>query len=194
MFKRKQKLSLRRQVRELIWPSMGFRRAFRYVRIRIVRMSDSSHKITLGLAIGIWIAFSPLVGTHFIQAGILAYFLRGNILAALIGTLVGTPWTFPLMWWASIELGVFLTSWLGIADRSTLPDDFSLSVLWDFAMSHPLRLFVPWMIGGYVLGLAAAFVSYAPLYRIIHTARTARARAKMQRVAQMSHEIADTPS
>ena len=148
MFKRKQKLSLRRQVRELIWPSMGFRRAFRYVRIRIVRMSDSSHKITLGLAIGIWIAFSPLVGTHFIQAGILAYFLRGNILAALIGTLVGTPWTFPLMWWASIELGVFLTSWLGIADRSTLPDDFSLSVLWDFAMSHPLRLFVPWMIGG----------------------------------------------
>lgn len=193
MFKRKHKLSLRRQARELIWPSMGFRRAFRYVRIRIVRMSDSSHKITLGLAIGIWIAFSPLVGTHFIQAGILAYFLRGNILAALIGTLVGTPWTFPLMWWASIELGVFLTSWLGIADRSTLPDDFSLSVLWDFAMSHPLRLFVPWMIGGYVLGLAAAFISYAPLYRIIHTARTARARAKMQRVAKTAHEIADTP-
>lgn len=193
MFKRKQKLSLRRQVRELIWPSMGFRRAFRYVRIRIVRMSDSSHKITLGLAIGIWIAFSPLVGTHFIQAGILAYFLRGNILAALIGTLVGTPWTFPLMWWASIELGVFLTSWLGIADRSTLPDDFSLSVLWDFAMSYPLRLFVPWMIGGYVLGLVAAFLSYAPLYRIIHTARTARARAKMQRVAQLAREIADTP-
>lgn len=194
MFKRRKPRSLLRNIRELIWPSMGLRRTFRYVRLRIVRMSDTTHHIALGLSIGIWISFSPLVGTHFIQAGLIAWLLRGNILSAIIGTLVGTPWTFPIMWWASIELGAIMTSFFGIGGDHALPEVINLQVLWDIAMTQPIQLFLPWMIGGYTLGLLCALFSYVLLFRIIQASKAARMRAKIEKMDREARRITEEAS
>jgi hypothetical protein len=189
MFKRRKPRSKLSSLRELIWPSMGLRRTFRYVRLRIVRMSDTTHQIAAGLSIGVWISFSPLVGTHFVQAAAIAWLLRVNILSAIIGTLVGTPWTFPLMWWASIELGVSLTSFFGIGSVDRLPDHLDLDVLWDIATTKPLELFLPWMIGGYALGLICCLASYVLLYRLVQAAKAARARAKLGHMEREASRI-----
>ncbi|MCD8566731.1 MAG: DUF2062 domain-containing protein [Alphaproteobacteria bacterium] len=154
-------------------------------------MSDTTHQIAGGLSIGTWIAFSPLVGTHFIQAATIAWLLRVNILSALIGTLIGTPWTFPLMWWASIELGVYLTSFFGIGSVDTLPENINLTVLWDIATTKPLELFLPWMIGGYALGLVCALLSYVLLFRVVQAAKAARTRAKLAGMDREAHRITD---
>lgn len=161
---------------------MGWRRSFRYIRHRIVRLSASSRSIALGLSIGILTAFSPLVGTHFIQAALFSYIFRANILAALIGTFVGNPWTYPLIWWGSIQFGAFLFEIMNLHARTKLPVDLDFATLWHIITHQPYRLFLPWMLGGYALGLMAVPLSYAVLYPLVRAAKTARARARQAKM------------
>ncbi len=91
MFKRRKPLTPFQHFRELMWPSMGWRRAIRYIWLRITRLSDSTHSIALGLSIGVMVAFNPLIGTHFVQCIFFAYLLRANILCALVGVMFGNP-------------------------------------------------------------------------------------------------------
>lgn len=91
MFKRRKPLSFWNNLRQFFWPDMGWMRSLKYVRHRLVRVADTTHKIALGLAIGAAVSFTPLVGTHFVQAGLFAFVLRGNVFSAMIGTFVGNP-------------------------------------------------------------------------------------------------------
>ena len=57
---------------------------------------------------GIFVCYTPFYGFHFVLAGVLAYLMRGNILAALLATFYGNPLTFPIIATVSVELG----SWM----------------------------------------------------------------------------------
>ena len=131
MFKRRQPRTIPQNLREIFWPSMGWLRAGKYVKHRVLRLSDSEQKIAAGLAIGTSISFTPIVGTHFIQAGIIAYISRTNILAACIGTFAGNPWTFPFMWWSAIFTGTYIFSLLGWNDYIIPLDQLDLKMLGD---------------------------------------------------------------
>lgn len=165
-------------VQQLFWPSMGWKRAFFYTKHRLVRLSDTTHNIALGLAIGAGVSFTPLLGTHFIQAGIIAWFLRGNIFAAMMGTFIGNPWTFPFFWWAGLSLGKFLFGVLGINGAGSLPDDLTFSVILNMMVSEPLTLFFPWMLGGYLLIFLTMPFSYPVYYFLIKEAKIVQAKAK----------------
>lgn len=189
MFQRREPLTLLQKARQILWPSMGWKRTYKYVKCRLIRLSDTTHKIALGLAIGCGISFSPLVGTHFIQAAILAYIFRANLLSAIIGTFVGNPWTFPFMWWASISFGSFLFSFLGLPAETALPDELSFSMLWDIIKDEPLRIFFPWMLGGYILAFAFTLTSYYFFYRMVGAAKLARSKARLRRLHKAAQEL-----
>ena len=53
MFKRRVPLTRLQKLREWVWPSMGLVRAGRYTMHRLMRIKDTTHKIALGLAMGI---------------------------------------------------------------------------------------------------------------------------------------------
>ncbi len=177
MFKRRTPLSLSETIKEFFWPSMGLKRTFHYLKHRILRVGDSTHKVALGLAIGLGVSFTPLLGTHFIQAGIVAYLLRGNVFTAMLGTFIGNPSTFPFFWWAGFSFGAFLFSVLGIEGTGDLPDHMSLHMFWDMAWSEPLTLFLPWMLGGYILFAVSVPTSYFVYYYLIELAKKAKAKA-----------------
>jgi len=147
MFKRRDPLTLLETAREFIWPSMGWKRSFSYLKHRLLRISDSSHSVALGLALGFGVSFTPLLGTHFIQAGLLAYALRCNAFAAIVGTFIGNPWTFPLFWWSGFSFGSFLFSVFGFKGAEKIPDKFEIAQLWDIITTQPMALFLPWMLG-----------------------------------------------
>ena len=182
MFKRRQPLTKMQLLRELFWPSMGWIRTGKFLKHRILRLSDSSYKIARGLACGAAMSFSPLVGSHFIQAGIIAYFIKGNVLASLIGTFVGNPWTFPLMWYASFVLGVWLFGLFGFESMGEMPEEFGFSVMWDMIWSDPLRLFVPWLLGGYILALISWPFYFLLFFYLVKAGKKARAIAKEKRL------------
>lgn len=189
MFKRREPLSAMQNVQQFFWPTMGWVRSFHYIKYRLIRVADSTHKIALGLAFGLAVSFTPLLGTHFMQAGILAYIFRGNIFSAMIGTFVGNPWTFPFFWWAGFSAGSFLFGVFGIEGAGELPNDMTLSILMDTAWNDPLVLFLPWMMGGYMLCIISVPLSYFIFYKMVTAAKLARKKAKLRRLQRVESEV-----
>ena len=59
-----------------------------------------------GIAAGVFVSFTPLFGFHLIvAAGIALVCARAMILAALLGTFFGNPFTFPLILVSAMETG-----------------------------------------------------------------------------------------
>ena len=56
--------------------------------IKILHIDDSPHKISLGLAIGLFIAWTPLLGLHILLVIALTMLLRANKFAALVSVWV----------------------------------------------------------------------------------------------------------
>lgn len=189
MFKRREPRTVLQNIRELFWPSMGWIRAARYTQHRVIRLSDTSQKIALGLAIGAGISFTPFVGTHFIQAGFIAYLLRANFLAALIGTFVGNPWTFPFMWWAAMTFGSFLFHLFGLPAEAALPPEINLEIVWDLIKNEPFRIFAPWFVGGYLLGLLSVPLYYMLFYQLVSAAKKARRKARERSLHRVAKQV-----
>lgn len=186
MFKRRIPKSFLKSCAEFFWPSMGWLRAFRYIKHRVIRMSDTTHKIASGLANGAVVSFTPLIGTHFLQALLLSYFLKSNYLASLIGTFWGNPWTFPFLWFFSYKIGTLIMSIFGMQNFASLPDEVTLMKLWDIIVDQPLKLFVPWAIGGYLCALLTWPLFYFIAYKIIETAQLARQARRLKKLHKES--------
>ena len=193
MFQRRRTPSYFTRLMDFFWPSIGWKRSFLYIKHRLIRLSDSTHKIALGLAIGSAISFTPIVGTHFIQAAAAAYLARANLLSAVVGTFIGNPWTFPFMWWVAISFGSFLFHLMGLPSSTALPDEMNFAVLWELITHEPLRIFLPWMLGGYIAALISIPFTYMVFYRLIGAAKHARARARIRKLHKTAKEVTGQP-
>lgn len=190
MFKRRTRLRWTRRVREMIWPSMGWRRASRYVGHRIVRLKDSNYSICSGLATGASISFTPIPGLHILQAAAFTLLMRGNVLASFIGTFAGNPWTLPFMWWASYEVGEWAFGLMGLDVRG-MPEKFTLHNLLAEVEADPFGLMLPWMLGGYMLTIASWFIFYGVFYSLLVHMRAQRVSWKENRMRTVSREMTE---
>ena len=68
-------------------------------------MPASNYAIASGVACGAMVSFTPLLGLHFLLAIMFAFLIRGNLIAALTGTFVGNPITFPFIWGLIYNVG-----------------------------------------------------------------------------------------
>lgn len=105
VFKRRERLGWIAWLREMVYPTGGFRRATQYVIHRMRRLPDRPHRIARGVFAGCLIGFLPLPGLQFLGAALLAWIMRGNILAALLGTFNSNPITTPFFAVGAISLG-----------------------------------------------------------------------------------------
>lgn len=108
MFKRRTPRPWHGSLKEWFWPSAGWGRTFQYLGHRVVRIPDSSYGIAAGLACGAAVSFTPFIGFHLLLSFGLAWAIRANLVAAAIGTLVGNPWTFPLIWLMTYKTGLVI--------------------------------------------------------------------------------------
>lgn len=105
MFKRRTQQPVHHKVGNLIWPQIGFRRSVTYIWHRIGRLHGTPHSIAGGFAAGAAISFTPFMGGHLVLAVLISWLTRSNIVAGILGTAVGNPWTFPFIWLWVYELG-----------------------------------------------------------------------------------------
>lgn len=189
MFKRRKSLPILSKIKEAVWPSMGWLRFISYVRLRIIRLSDTTKTIAASLAIGAAISFSPIIGTHLIQAGLIAFILRLNVGAALLGTLIGNPWTFPFMWWAAISLGSAVFGVFGLPAETALPEAMNFSVFWDLTTHEPMRIVLPWLVGGYLLALVTWPIFYVVFYHMVKAGKLARKQALLRKAKKAAKDV-----
>jgi len=201
VFGRRKELPFWARLQSWLWPAMGWRRLGIYLLMRLTRLSGTAHTIALGFACGAAISFTPLVGLHIALAALLAWLLRGHILAAVVGTVVGNPWTFPFIWLATYKVGQIILGsgeaapWPAVTmfkhvmvDLSalvwpTLTGDVSWAALKEVLID--LRaLILPMAIGSIPLALLAGLISYFPLARAICAFEETRQRRRERRAQQ----------
>ncbi len=162
-------------MRGLLWPHIGWRRAGSYILHRLKRLPGKPHSIAAGFAWGVAVSFTPLVGFHFAIAGLIAWAIGGNVVAAIIGTAVGNPGTFPLIWLGVYRLGSLV---LGGDIGDTLSEGLTLTYIWD----HPLAVLVPMAVGSIPAGAVAWLVVYWPVRRLVGDYQELRRRRRAKRL------------
>lgn len=99
-------------------------RRLRGLYLKILRKLDSlkgtPREIANGFATGVAMSFTPFVGFHLLLSLAVARLAGQNGIAAALGTIAGNPWTFPLIWYITLHIGLFV---LG-ADAPQLPVGF----------------------------------------------------------------------
>jgi uncharacterized protein len=181
MFSRRHPRTRRQKLRELLWPSMGMKRLMVYYRHRMGRLPGTPEFIARGMALGVAISFTPLVGLHmFIGAG-LCVLLRASLLAMVLGTFIGgNLWTLPVIWIASYNLGGVM---LG---QDTAGGLNAHALSFRMLMEHPLDLLLP-MAAGCVPMVAAAWIgAYYPTRAVVRRYKEARRARIRHRTARDS--------
>ena len=176
IFKRRDARSWLQVAGQFLYPRGGWRRASYYVMHRLRRLPDAPHRIARGVAAGVFVCFTPLFGFHFLLAAALAFIMQGNIVAALLATFVGNPLTFPVIAAFCLRLGEWILGmpvdlplhlvfaefgrataelWRNVAAMFT--DDVTH---WSQLHGFFRRVFLPYIVGGFVPGIAAGAMAY----------------------------------
>lgn len=209
IFKRREAPGFWNRLREILYPRKGFWRGMDYIRKRLHRLPDSPHRIALGFACGAMASFTPFFGFHFFIAAGMAWVVRGNILAALFGTVVGNPLTFPFI----APLALWLGRWM-LGRGSDAGSEFevvthafanAMNSIWitmqswfgygpsmlDGLIDFLDEVFLPYLIGGILPGLVTAVISYWIIGPIVaaYQERRRRRLAKRAERTQLEAEV-----
>jgi uncharacterized protein (DUF2062 family) len=192
MFKRRDKLPLLTQIGRWLWPHIGWRRMVIYYWHRLQRIPGTSGSIAAGFACGAAVAMTPFYGTHMVTGGLLAWALRSNILAAMIGAQMANPWTAAPLWFGAYYMGAWM---LGL-DLAENPPNFiqmfkwlteaTLSVDTEMFMAHVWPIFWPMVVGSIPMAFVAGIISYFALEPILRTVQQDRI-ARLRRRRELAH-------
>jgi uncharacterized protein (DUF2062 family) len=183
LFKRRSRLSPLERLRIALWPTRSFYRSFRYTMYRLWRIPGSSHSIAIGCAAGVFAIFTPFLGFQMMLAALLAWGLRGNVLASAVGTFAGNPLTYPLIWISTFTLGNFFLGGsanaemeqlssgaraLGRSIREASPDGLASAVhgLWP--------ILKPMALGSLPLGGLTALIVYFLMRNVLNAQKQRR--------------------
>ncbi|MBC7133447.1 MAG: DUF2062 domain-containing protein [Roseovarius sp.] len=206
IFRRRDKRPWWRIVAEFVWPRGGWGRAFTYVKHRLHRLPDPPERIARGIFAGVFTTFTPFYGLHFVVAGTLAWILRGNIPAALLGTFFGNPLTYLPIGVVSLQTGHAIlgrprphedeiSRSLGgkFLDAGEDLKNNALSLFTDrVADWHGLgifyhEVFLPYLIGGIIPGIIAGLAAYylsLPVIAAYQKRRRLARAARWQAIAE----------
>lgn len=184
----------------MVYPDGGFRRATQYMIHRMRRLPDEPHKIARGVFAGTFVNFPPIFGIQFVSAALLAWVMRGNILAAVLCTFLSNPITTPFIAVLSLELGHWM---LGIKVPLTpvmIFDAFGqagfelwhnfLSVFtadvsrWESLGRFWQTIYFPYLVGSILPGLVFSLLAYyvtIPLVRAYQKLRANKTREGIEK-------------
>ena len=182
--------------RQQIYPKGGVKRAAAYLWHRLRRLPDPPHRIARGVFVGTFVNFPPIFGIQMPAAALLAWAVRGNVLAAVLGTLLSNPITTPLIALVSLNLGHWI---LGTPETISLNAVFAAfagagqdlwhnmgaavtqeTAHWDGLILFWHQIYFPYLIGSILPGLAtSALFAWAtvPLVTAAQALRRKRIRA-----------------
>ena len=130
-----------------------------YYKLKLARLPASPHAIAAGFACGSMVSFTPLLGLHFLLAIVFAYIIRGNYVAALLGTIVGNPITFPFIWGLIYKVGAFVTL--------TKQNELNQNINFDMIITQTYEIFLPMLLGGAILAIPVWLTTYFLTYSFV---------------------------
>jgi hypothetical protein len=125
--------------------------------VRMRQLEGNPHYLAMGMAVGIFVAITPIIPFQTIVAIALAFLVRGSKSAAVLGTWLSNPLTIPLVYFLNYKLGCLLLGYQAVSDHIAFD---SFSQLMELGLEVTLAMMVGGVVIGAVLGLIAYFVTF----------------------------------
>ncbi len=209
MFKRRIPQSWAEWSKAQIYPPGGFKRAAVYLWHRLRRLPDPPERIARGVFAGTFVNFPPIFGFQIFAAVALAWALRGNILAAVLATLLSNPVTTPLIAVVSLNLGHWM---LGSAEGISLQEVFAAfataagevwhnvkaaftdyTAHWEGLVLFWQRIYFPYLVGSLLPGLATSALLAWLTIPTLTAYQALRRRRMLKRAAERKGPPQDRP-
>jgi len=173
-----------------------------FILYSVLHVDDTPHSIALGIALGIFVAWTPTLGFQMLLVLLLTAIFHANGRVALPFVWISNPFTFFIIYFPNFWLGHHLLSLF--IDRSNANFDRALESLHkplqavnkffqgttpqqltNFLLENSLDLW----IGSIIMGLFLGSISYILSFKAIVWYRTHHPRGK-RLVLEMSHQKA----
>ncbi len=140
------------------WQRWGLLRQFKLTMIRLLRLKSTPDAVARGVALGVFVGFTPFFGFHILIAVVLAFLFRQNKIAAFAGVWITNPLSAPFIYGLEYEVGRML---LGMPHIGFV--NFRHNITWEMAR----QIGTPLFLGSLVLGVPIALISYALTVRLL---------------------------
>ncbi|MFH1134960.1 MAG: DUF2062 domain-containing protein [Pseudomonadota bacterium] len=128
-------------------------RRARYIYLRLILLPGTPHNLAMGLAVGVFVGFLPIIPIQTLVAVVLAFVFRGSKIAAAVGTWVTNPVTVPPLYALFFLIGRTLTPFGRGAQFPKTWDIYQIAQI-------GTDVVLAGLIGGAVLGFIFAPLSY----------------------------------
>lgn len=209
VFKRREPLGWWPWLVQMVYPRGGLVRATRYVMHRMSRLPDDPHRVARGVFAGCLVGFLPLPGMQFLFAWLAARLMRGNVLAALLGTFNTNPITTPFFAVFAMSLGHWVLGVESPLNARAIGHAFGRAghdlwrnfmaifgpekMQWDGLLRFWNEVYLPYFIGALLAGVvlsAMAYYATIPLVRAYQKARAAKADERSEKRGRLRATLA----
>lgn len=165
---------------------MKFSRQIRYFYLRFIRLRGEPHELALGIAFGIFAGMTPIMPFQIALAVTLALIFKASKIAAALGTWVSNPLNWYFLYYYSYKIGASI---LGVPGKSRIFSSVMVSIRQgEEAIAIIAKIAgaggtmaAAFIVGGLIMGLAAAIPSYfisLRLFQFIGQWRKKRRKSK----------------
>ena len=157
------------------WYQHRRRKLKRFVYHYLLHADDPPQRLALGMAVGMFVAFTPTVGVQMVVAGFLSWLLRANKAVSVAVVWISNPATMIPIYWYCYHIGCAILTlepidrvwWAGL---TTPPEGWLPAV--KFYWSQLVTIAGPLWLGGCVVGIVCGYGSYYAVLRLITTYRS----------------------
>ncbi len=164
-----------RQVKIGLWARL--KRIIRFNYLRIIRLKTSAHSIALGVALGVFVGFLPIIPLQSVTVLTLAVIFRGNKIAAFFSTFFSNAANLVPFYAMLYFVGSYFVPF------DTLQLDYAHLKMTEL-IQQGWDIFIVMMVGGVVLGIPSAIIMYFVTRKAVLAYRRRRA-AKLFKKAQL---------
>ncbi len=135
-----------------------FRKAREYYYL-LIKGRESPERIARGFAVGVFIAFNPLLGFHTILCIFFSIIFKASKTASILGSLVCNPFTIPVIYFSEYEVGKFFMNIFNFDVEIVHLSDFkelTLKAIVEFGKS----IAYPICIGSIIFGAIFSIIAY----------------------------------
>ena len=155
-----------------------WRKAKRFVLLRVLHADDPPHALALGLAIGVFVAMTPTIGAQMVIAAAIAASFRANKILAMAAVWISNPVTMVQIYYVNWRIGQHFVE-TGVVDGASAVQAQITKIVesiggmsnlffhlldkafWSEVLRLVWALGIELWIGSFLVGLVCALPSYA---------------------------------
>jgi uncharacterized protein (DUF2062 family) len=131
---------------------------------RFLRIRGNPTEIAWGLAAGIMVGMTPLIGLHTIIVLFITALFKWNKISAVFGVYITNPLTAPFIYTMTYWVGAKI---IGNGNTFSLHRGEGLMVFLNILLQTP-DIFWKMVLGGFILGLPVAIISFYFSYKVLY--------------------------